>query len=81
MIPSFDFEYESDKIKFYQVFFRGYFWVPSCESTDKHSLEITSQSMDYFAWFCHLILVEHWFVCIALQTYIISAFFNFWIST
>ena len=49
MIPSFDLKYESDKMKFYQVFFKGYFWVSSCESTDKHSLEITWQHMDYFA--------------------------------
>lgn len=83
MIPSFDLEYESDKMKFYQVFFKGCFWVSSCESTNKHSLEITRLSMDYFACaqFCDLILVEHCFVCIALQIYIISAFFSFWIST
>lgn len=42
MIPSLDLEYESEKMKFYQVFFKGHFWVSSYESIDK-------QFRDYLA--------------------------------
>jgi len=83
MTSSFDLEYESDKMKCYEVFFNRYFWVSSWQPTDKHSLQITWRSVGYFACaqFCNLIWVEQRFVRIALQTSIISVHFNFWIST